>query len=68
LLLARSRLPEAIADLAHDPRPPGVRKLVAEHNAWRMRVGDYHVVYEVVDRVLTVTVLRAGHRREVYNR
>jgi mRNA interferase RelE/StbE len=55
----------AVSRLADDPRPPGCVKL---HGAagWRIRVGDYRVLYDIEDDVLTVTVLRAGHRRDVY--
>ncbi|RII40892.1 type II toxin-antitoxin system RelE/ParE family toxin [Galactobacter valiniphilus] len=62
----RERLLDAIEDLQDDPRPHGARKLVGEAIAWRIRVGDYRVIYEVVDESLVVTVIRAAHRREVY--
>lgn len=62
----RERLLDAIEDLQDDPRPHGARKLVGEAIAWRIRVGDYRVIYEVVDENLVVTVIRAAHRREVY--
>jgi mRNA interferase RelE/StbE len=42
--------------------------LVGEETAWRIRVGDYRVIYDVFDDALTVTVIRAAHRREVYSR
>ena len=69
---ARDRILAVIESLAHDPRPPASTKLVGEAIAWRVRVGDYRVIYDVDDDVLTVTVtvtvVRAGHRREVYSR
>ena len=65
---AQSRLLDAIAELETEPRPRGSRKLAGEEVAWRIRVGEYRVIYEVLDSILTVTVLRAGHRREVYGR
>jgi len=64
----RGRVLAAIEDLATDPRPHGARKLVGESTAWRIRVGDYRVIYDVFDVELTVTVVRAAHRREVYDR
>lgn len=64
---ARDRILAAITALGDDPRPIGSRKLVGEDIAWRIRVGDYRVIYEVEDRVLTVTVIRAAHRREAYD-
>ena len=63
---ARDRVLDAIEDLAEDPRPHGARKLVGEQHAWRVRVGDYRVIYDVLDTELTVTVVRTAHRREVY--
>jgi mRNA interferase RelE/StbE len=60
------RVMAAIADLADDPRPAGVRKIVGADNAYRIRVGDYRIVYEIVDRVLTVYVVRVAHRKDVY--
>ena len=63
---ARDRVLDAIEDLAEDPRPHGARKLVGEQHAWRVRVGDFRVIYDVLDTELTVTVVRTAHRREVY--
>jgi mRNA interferase RelE/StbE len=64
----RDRILDAIEDLADDPRPHGSRKLTGEQNAWQIRVGDYRISYDILDNTLTVTVVRAGHRREVYFR
>jgi mRNA interferase RelE/StbE len=65
---ARDRMLDAIEDLRDDPRPHGAKKLVGEQTAWRLRIGDYRVIYDVLDAELIVTVVRAGHRREVYDR
>lgn len=65
---ARDRVLDAVEDLADDPRPHGARKLAGERTAWRIRVGDYRVIYDVLDQALTVIVVRAAHRREVYDR
>lgn len=65
---ARDRVLHAIEDLGEDPRPHGSKKLVGEQTAWRIRVGDYRVIYDVFDAELVVTVVRAAHRREVYER
>jgi mRNA interferase RelE/StbE len=65
---ARDRVLAAIEDLQDDPRPHGAKKLVGEQTAWRLRIGDYRVIYDVLDTKLTVTVVRAGHRREVHDR
>ena len=66
--LARDRVLDAIEDLGDDPRPHGAKKLVGEQTAWRIRISDYRVIYDVFDSQLTVTVVRAAHRREVYDR
>lgn len=65
---ARDRVLEAISGLREDPRPPAAKKLVGEQTAWRVRFGDYRVIYDVFDGELVVTVVRAGHRRDVYDR
>ena len=62
----RRRILTAIAGLEQDPRPAGVRKLAGFDDAWRVRIGDYRVLYEIVDEQVLVTVFRVAHRREVY--
>jgi mRNA interferase RelE/StbE len=56
----------AIQALAANPRPPGCRKLAGSKNDWRIRVGDYRIVYEIADEIRIVRVNRVRHRREVY--
>jgi mRNA interferase RelE/StbE len=63
----QGRIVEAIAALATDPRPHGVTKLTGTEG-WRIRVGDYRVVYLIEDAIQVVTVTRVGHRREIYRR
>ncbi len=60
------RLLEAIEGLASDPRPPGCIQLKGGGGEFRIRVGDYRLVYDVKDDQLVVLVLRVGHRRDVY--
>ena len=60
------RVIAAIRALANNPRPPGCRKLAGTKNDWRVRVGDYRVVYEIADQNRVVRVNRVRHRREVY--
>ncbi len=60
------RLLEAIDGLTIDPRPPGCIQLKGGRGEFRIRVGDYRVIYDVQDDELVVLVLRVGHRREVY--
>lgn len=57
-----------IRGLADDPRPPSCEKLAGMANGWRIRSGNYRVVYTVDDRAQVVTITRVGHRREVYRR
>lgn len=59
------RVKAAIFALADNPRPVSCRKL-AGRNGWRLRVGDYRVIYEIDDPNRAVTVLNVGHRREIY--
>jgi len=60
------RVIAAIQALANNPRPSGCRKLAGSKNDWRIRVGDYRVIYEIVDQIRVVRVTRVRHRREVY--
>jgi mRNA interferase RelE/StbE len=60
------RVISAIQALGKNPRPAGCRKLTGADNDWRIRVGDYRVVYEIADATRVVRVSRVRHRREVY--
>ena len=60
------RLVPRIDALAPNPRPRGAKKLAGEDDLYRLRVGDYRVLYQIRDRVLLVLVIAVGHRREVY--
>ncbi|MET3904620.1 type II toxin-antitoxin system RelE/ParE family toxin [Paenarthrobacter sp. 4246] len=62
----RRKILLAIAELEQNPRPDGVRKLSAQSNSWRIRLGDYRVLYEIHDGELVIIIFRAAHRREVY--
>lgn len=57
---------DRISALAEDLRPPGVEKIEGRDHLWRVRSGDYRIVYTVEDDVLLVVVVKIGHRREVY--
>jgi len=54
-----------LTGLETNPRPADVKKLKGR-DAWRIRVGDYRVIYEIHDRMLQVIVITVGHRREIY--
>lgn len=65
---ARRRVQAAIELLATQPRPAGAKMLVGGDGEWRVRTGDYRIIYEIHDDVLLVLVLTLGHRREVYRK
>ena len=60
------RIGAAIRQLALDPRPRASAKLRGWANRWRVRVGDYRIIYEIHDDRLVVVVVHARHRRDVY--
>ncbi len=62
----RARVRGAVLKLAANPRPPGAVALKDRPGFLRVRVGDYRVIYSVQDDVLTVVVVRVGHRSDVY--
>ncbi|HEX8423516.1 MAG TPA: type II toxin-antitoxin system RelE/ParE family toxin [Pyrinomonadaceae bacterium] len=63
----RGRVIQALRSLAHDPRPPGCRKLVgSHHHRWRVRVGDYRVIYIVDDEGRVVEIVAVRHRSKAY--
>lgn len=63
---ARRRVQGAIELLAENPRPRSAKKLVGGEGEWRVRTGNYRVVYEINDDVLLVLVVAVGHRRDIY--
>lgn len=63
-----SRICARIDALATDPRPFGCLKLKGEKNSWRIRVGDYRVIYSIDDDNGTIDISKVRHRREVYER
>jgi mRNA interferase RelE/StbE len=64
----RRRVQAAIDLLAEDPRPPGARQLVGGAGEWRVRTGDFRIIYDIRDEELLVLVVKVGHRRDVYER
>ena len=60
------RVDRKILALADNPRPPGCKKLRGYRDQWRIRVGDWRVVYFIDDAARLVTITRVAHRREVY--
>jgi mRNA interferase RelE/StbE len=64
----RRRIQAVLELLSENPRPPAATRLVGGSGEWRVRTGDYRVVYEIHEGRLLVLVLRMGHRRDVYDR
>ena len=62
----RLRVADALQNLANDPRPVGSRKLAGSKHDWRIRVGQYRIIYEIADAAKLVRVYRIRHRREAY--
>ena len=62
----RRRIQAVLELLAENPRPPAATRLVGGAGEWRVRTGDYRVIYEIDEGRLLVLILRMGHRREVY--
>ena len=60
------RLAAAMEALAANPRPHGVKKLSGEENLYRIRAGDYRIIYQIRDKELIVLIVKVAHRREVY--
>ncbi|MGO8787945.1 MAG: type II toxin-antitoxin system RelE family toxin [Terriglobia bacterium] len=62
-----ARIDRKIMSLADNPRPAGCKKLRGYKDPWRIRVGDYRVVYLLDDAKALVTIVRVAHRKEVYD-
>lgn len=62
------RLQPHIDALAETPRPPGITKLSGTDDLYRLRVGDYRIIYRIDDDVLHILVVMIGHRRDIYRR
>jgi mRNA interferase RelE/StbE len=62
---AYEKVKSAISALANNARPRGCRKLTGR-DGWRIRAGNYRVIYEIHDQTQTITVFQVGHRRDIY--
>ena len=62
------RIIQPIKALAEDPKPPGCRKIAGSKNDWRIRIGEYRVIYEIDEHAEAVKVMRIRHRREIYRK
>lgn len=60
-----NRIIDSVQCLIYDPRPSGCKKLKGQ-DGYRIRVGDYRVIYQIKDNILTVFILDIGHRKDIY--
>jgi mRNA interferase RelE/StbE len=61
------KISKAIDNLAENPRPVGCKKLKStEDNLWRIRIGDYRVIYEITDEIKVIDIRRIRHRKDIY--
>ncbi len=56
----------AVQDLSNNPYPSGVKKLIGSEYSYRVRIGDYRIVYEVFENRLIIEIVRVRHRKDVY--
>ena len=56
----------AVGDLSKDPYPQGVKKLVSSEHTFRIRAGDYRVIYEIFENKLVIEIIRVRHRKDIY--
>ncbi|GHC65375.1 type II toxin-antitoxin system RelE family toxin [Roseibacillus persicicus] len=65
---ALPRIVAAIESLGEEPRPNGSMKLAGSDLAYRIRVGDYRIIYEIFEETVLIEIVRVGHRKDVYRR
>ncbi len=61
-----NRIVKAVNDLAKNPRPNGYRKLTGR-SGYRIRIGNYRVIYNIEDNILTIFIIDIGHRKDIYD-
>jgi mRNA interferase RelE/StbE len=62
----KRKIQKIIENLAIDPRPPGFKKLSGADDLYRIRIGDYRVVYSIKDHIVQILIIRIAHRKDVY--
>jgi mRNA interferase RelE/StbE len=58
----------AVEGLAENPYPPNSRKYLGTEHTFRIRVGSYRIIYTVVDEILTIEIIKIGHRKDIYKK
>jgi mRNA interferase RelE/StbE len=61
------KIVRVLKSFEENPRPPGCKKLKGYKNLWRVRVGDYRIIYAIEDIILLVDVREVGHRKDIYD-
>jgi len=64
----RRRIARRIDSLAETPHPQGIKKIEGEDELYRLRVGDYHILYQVKEKIILVLIVGIEHRRAMYRR
>jgi mRNA interferase RelE/StbE len=62
-----TRIIKAILNLSDNPRPQGSKKLKGGFENWRIRIGDYRIIYAIDDEILIVDIRKVGHRKDIYD-
>jgi len=62
----QKQIDKVILSLSENPRPQGVKRLQGKTDYYRIRSGDYRIIYQIKDDVLTVLIIKIGHRRDIY--
>ena len=57
-----------VESLGENPFPPGCRKLTGSEQTWRIRIGNYRVIYNVLSSILVIEIVRVAHRKDAYSR
>jgi mRNA interferase RelE/StbE len=60
------RVADTIDSLAENPRPDGTKKLQGYSNIYRIRISDYRIIYSIEDDILTIEIIKIGHRKDIY--
>lgn len=63
-----SKILTAVESLSENPFPRGIRKIIGTENIFRMRIGDYRIVYFVESNKLIIQIIKVGHRRDIYKK
>jgi mRNA interferase RelE/StbE len=62
------RILDATAELGREPHPQGSKKLTGSENSYRIRIGDYRVIYDILDSLVIIEVQAVGHRKDIYRK